>query len=219
MTARSIGPRPLLAVGALGGLALLGSACRIDLDLGEKVTREFEVTEFAELEIDGPFDVRVELGEEPSVTIEAHEEIERRLDVDQDGDRLSIGFDGGLISTSGDLDATITVADLSHLDLDGATSVDLGEIDLDRLELDVDGASRVDGRGSVGVLVIDADGASRIDFGDVTIDSVEIDADGASSIDVTGADEVTGRANGASSIDVSDEARVDVRTSGASSVD
>lgn len=219
MRSRSIGPRPLLAVGALGGLALLGSACRIDLDLGEQVTREFEVTDVDELEIDGPFDVVVEVGEEPTLSIDVHEEIEDRLAVEQDGRHLSIGFSSGLISTSGDLDVTLTVPDLSLVSLDGAASLDLGEIDLDRLELDIDGASSVEGRGSVGVLVIDADGASRADFGEVTIDTVEVDADGASSIDVTGAHAVTGKADGASSIDVSDEATIDVRTNGAASVD
>jgi hypothetical protein len=211
--------RPLAVAAALGGLALLGAACRVDLDLGEEVTRTFEVTEFDEIEIDSAFDVIIETGEEPSLVVELHEEVEDRLEVDQDGNRLRIGLGGGLFSTTGDLDVRITTPDLSLLDLDGAVSADIIDLDTDRLVLELDGASTVSGRGSVGVLVIDADGASTVDFGRVDVERAELDVDGASSIDVSGAAEVTGEADGASSIDIADGTPHSVDVNGASSID
>ena len=207
-------------IGAVVGVAALTTtACQVDLDLGEVVTREFDVTEFDEIEVDSAFDVFIEVGDEPSVEIDVHEEVEDRLRVDQDGDRLSIGFDGGFLSTSGDLEVRITTPSLTSVDFDGAVDAEITGIDAERFEVDLDGASRVDGRGSVGVLVIDADGASRADFDAVTADRAEVDLDGASRVDVAGADRVEGSAGGASSVSVSDEASVNVRTSGAASID
>ncbi len=203
----------------VGVVALTTTACRVDLDLGQVVTRDFDVTEFDEVEVDSAFEVIIEVGEEPSVQVDVHEEVEDRLRVTQDGDRLRVGFDGGLFSTSGDLEVRITTPSLTAVDFDGAVDAEITGIDADRFEVDVDGASRVEGRGSVGVLVIDADGASRADFDAVSADRAEVDADGASSIDVAGADRVEGRADGASSISVGDEASVNVRTGGAASVD
>lgn len=204
---------------AAGVLALLGAACKVDVDLGETVTKEITVTEFDDVDIDGPFDVLVEVGQEPGVTVDIHEEIVDRLEIDQDGDHLSIGFSGGLAFTSNETEVTITTPELTRLSLDGAASVDVEDLDGERLVLELDGASSVTGRGSVGVLVIDTDGASSVDFDRVTADTAEIDADGASSIEIARTAAVTGRANGASSIDVADDADVDVSTDGAASVD
>ncbi|MEM9561594.1 MAG: DUF2807 domain-containing protein [Actinomycetota bacterium] len=219
MSRRSSTGRPMAVAGLLAGAALVGTACQVDINTGgQSVTRTFDIADFEHLEIDSSFDVDVEVGEAASLTIEIGEEIVDRLQVDQDGDRLTIGFDGGLLSTSSDMNITVTTPSLASVDFDGAVSADIEGLDEARLEVDLNGASQVDGRGSVGVLVIDADGASSIDFSGVEIDRVEIEADGASSIDVTEAGEVSGRAAGASSIEVSEETTVDVRTSGAASV-
>lgn len=217
---RRLIPRPLMAAAALSGLVVVGTACRVDVDLsGEEIIREFEVTEFDEIEVGNAFDVFIWVGEEPSVTVRVDEQIEDRVEVVQDGNRLEIGFDDGLFTTSGKAQVEITTTDLRLLDLDGAVSARIVGLEADRLEVDIDGASNVNGRGSVGVLVVDADGASRLDFDRATIDLVEIDADGASSIEVRGATEVTGRAGGASSIHVSEEAVTRIDTSGVSSID
>ncbi len=210
---------PITVAAVLGSAALLATACQIDINTGEEVTRTFDISDFEHLEIDSAFEVTIEVGPEATLEIDINEEVLDRLDVDQDGDRLSIGFDGGLVSFSGSKEARITTPSLSSLDFDGAVGAEITGLDSERLELDLDGASSVTASGSVGVLVINADGASNVDFDDVEIDEVEIDANGASSIDVSEAKAVSGRANGASSIDVSDSATVDVRTSGASSID
>ncbi len=212
--------RPLAVAGVLAGAALIGTACQVDINTGgETISRTFDISDFEHLEIDSAFDVDLEVGEAASLEIEISEEIVDRLEVDQDGDRLTIGFDGGLLSTSGKMDIKVSTPSLSSIDLDGAVSADIEGLDEARLEMDLDGASSVDGRGSVGVLVIDADGASSMDFSDVEIDRVEIRAGGASSIDVSEAGEVSGRATGASSVSVSDDADIDdLRTEGPASV-
>lgn len=205
----------------VAGIAIVGTACNIDIDTGggDTVTETFDISEFTELEVSSAFDVEVEIGDEASLVIDIPEDVVDRLEVDQDGDRLSIGFDGGLFSISGPLEARITVSELTAIDLDGAVDAEITGLDADQLDVELQGASEVDATGSVGVLVIDADGASKADFGNTTVDRVEVDLSGASWVDVNGAAEVQGQASGASSVDVSPDANVNVRTSGASSVE
>lgn len=208
-----------LALALVAG-ALLSAGCGVETDAGDTVTESFAVDEFDELEIDGAFDVTMVLGEEPSVQIETGENLVDDLRVELDGPRLSIGLDDGWFSfTTTDIEARITTTDLLRLDLDGAVSVDIENLDADRFELDLDGASRVAGEGSIGELVIDSNGASRVDFDEVIIDEVEVDADGASRLSLVQAASVSGTLNGATSVDVSDEAEVNVRTEGASSIE
>lgn len=209
---------------ALGSVALLTAGCGIEidagdgLDAGDTVTESFTVDEFDELEIGSAFDVTITVGDEPTVEIKVGENLVDDLRVDQDGDRLSIGLDNGWSTINPDLEARITTNHLSRLTLDGAVRADVRDLDADRLELHLNGASRVEGDGTVGELFIQANGASRIDFSDVTIDQVELEANGASQLNLTGAAEVSGELNGASTLDVADDAEVDVRTEGASSV-
>ncbi len=209
---------------ALGSAALLATGCGTDIDpgdtfdAGDTVTESFTVDDFDELEIDSAFDVTVVLGEDPSLDIDVGENLVDDLRVDQDGDRLSIGLDDGLFNINPDMEARITTNNLSRLELNGAVRAELRNLDSGRLELDLNGASRVEGEGSVGELVIDANGASRVDFDEVTVDQVELEANGASQLNLTGAAEVSGELNGASTLDVSDDAEVDVRTEGASSI-
>lgn len=213
--------RHLTITTVVGALALAGTACRVDIGPGgDTVTETFDVTDFTELEVSSAFEVTVEIGDEPSVEIDLNEEVVDRLEVEQDGDRLSIGFDGGLFSISGPLEARIVTTDLTKVTFDGAVDASIQGLDTDQLDVELSGASQVTGRGSVGVLVIDADGASQADFANLQVERAEVDVSGASSVDVNGAAEVRGQASGASSVDVSPDAdNVNVTTSGASSVE
>lgn len=213
--------RNLQLAALVAGVAVIGTACQVDINAGgETVTETFDVTEFTEVEISSAFDVTIEIGDEPSVEIDLNDEVLDRLEVEQDGDRLSIGFDGGLFSISGPLDARIVTTDLTKVSLDGAVDASIRGLDASQLDVELSGASQVTGRGSVGVLVIDADGASQADFADTEVERAEVDVSGASSVDVNGAAEVRGQASGASSVDVSPDAdNVNVTTSGASSVE
>ncbi len=213
--------RHLTIATVAGALALAGTACRVDINTGgETVTETFDVTDFTEVEVSSAFDVTIEIGDEPSVEIDLNDEVLDRLEVEQDGDRLRIGFDSGLFSISGPLEARIVTTDLTKVTFDGAVDASLDGLDAQQLDVELSGASQVTGRGSVGVLVIDADGASQADFANTEVERAEVDVSGASSVDVNGAAEVRGQASGASSVDVSPNAdNVNVTTSGASSVE
>lgn len=205
----------------IAAIALLATGCRISIgsDDGDTVTETFDIDEFSELEVSTAFDVEIDVGSETTLEIDVDEDLVEDLDIDQEGDRLSIDIDQGFFSTSGPLRARITTPNLEALRLNGAVEVDVKGLDGDRLDLELNGASKVTGEGSVRSVTIDSDGASTVEFDDVEIEEVQLDIDGASSLQLNGAANVTGRLDGASSVDVSNSASVDVITSGASSID
>ena len=211
-------PRALAAAAALGGAALFASACTIEIGSGETVAETYEVGDFSRISVDRAWTARVDVGPETSVEVQVDKEALDNVDIRVEGDTLIVDLEGGLFSISGDLDVHITTPELVGLKADGASQVDIDDLDADRFELDVDGASQVTADGDVGELVIQADGASQIDFDRVTVASAEVDGNGASQIGLTAAAEVRGRLDGASQLDVSDTTSVDVATNGASSV-
>ena len=214
---RSKGAVVLAAVASLG---LIGTACgiRINTDSGDLVAKTFEIEDFNELEIVGAFDVDVDVGPEPSLEVEADEDSFNDIQIDQSGDRLVIEIDDGWFSVSGPIRIQLTTPALDEVDLSGAVSVDISNIDGEVLDLNVEGASTVTADGEVTRASINLEGASTVDFDDLIIDEVVIDAEGASSADLNGAASVTGSLSGASSVDVADDASVNVRTAGASSI-
>lgn len=211
--------RMLIPVAALGGAALLASACTIEIDSGETVTETYDVGDFERVSIDTSWDADIEVGPETSVEVQVDEEILDKVDIKVEGDTLFVDLDSGLFSISGDLDIHITTPTLVGVEVDGATQLDIEDLDTDRFEVDVNGASQVTADGTVRELIISADGASQLDFDQVVADRAEVDANGASQIDLAGADEVRGDLDGASQLDVAPDADVNVSTSGASSID
>ncbi|MDH3299135.1 MAG: DUF2807 domain-containing protein [Acidimicrobiia bacterium] len=236
---------PLTA--GLAATALMVAACGVDIrsgsdtDDGPTVTESFEIDDFDRLVVRDSWTVFVTLGSETTLEVEVAEDLLDDVQVDQSGDRLTLSLDDPrwFSSHRGTREARITTPNLTELDVEGASTVevvgltgdqldvelsgaatvDLGEVELQQLQVALEGASSIDGAGSVGVLTADSVGASSVNFGRMTIDEAEIDASGASSLDLGGASAVSGRLAGASSVDVADDASVTVRTSGASSVD
>jgi hypothetical protein len=211
---------------SVAAVALVASACRIDInsdfdepDPGDLVTETFDIDSFTELDVRGAFTIDLEVGPDPSLSIEIDENLVDDLDVSQTGDRLEIEVDRGWFSTSSKILVTVTTPDLESVDLDGAVSLAIDGLDAETFDLDVDGASSVEGNGSVTILNADLAGASSVDFDDVDIDRADINVAGASSLSINGAARVEGSVSGASSVDVSDSASLTVETAGASSVD
>ena len=211
--------RLLASVAALGGAAVLATGCSIEIDTsGKTVTETIQVGDFERVSIDTSWDADIEVGPETSVEVEVDDNVLDDVDIRVDGDTLVVDLDSGLFSINGDLAVHITTPTLIGVEIDGASKLDIENLEADRFEIDLNGASQVTGEGAVGELIIDADGASQLDFDDVVVEVAEVDANGASRIDLAGADEVRGRLDGASRLDVSDTADVRVSTSGASSV-
>ena len=203
----------------VAAVTVLGTACRVSIGGGgDRVTRSFDVGDFSRIEISQSFEAEIVVGEEAGVEVQADEELIDRVQVGVDGDQLTVGLDGGLVWTTGELKVRITTPELEALAANGAARVDVEGIDAASLELRLDGASEVTADGSVDRLTLDANGASRADLDALSVERATVDLDGASSADFGDLGEVEGTVGGASSLDVPDSTTVDVATSGAGSV-
>ena len=236
---------PLTAGLAVTALAV--AACDVDLGSdadsydGPTVTESFDIDEFDHLVVDDTWTVFVTVGPEAGLDVEVAEDLLDEVQVDQSGDRLTLSLDGPrwFSSHRGTREAHLTTPSLNELDVDGAASVqivglsgdeldvdlsgavdvDLGEVELQRLNVGLEGASSISGNGAAEIVTVNVAGASVVDFSSMTIDEAEVDAAGASSLDLDGAAVVSGRLAGASSVDVADGASVSLQTTGLSSID
>ena len=135
----------LFAVLVSGGLLWLGGIGR---GSGRVVTETRDVRGFDRIALDGAGTLIVRQGARESLTIEAEDNIIGRLDTDVRGGRLALGFDQGNCSSSVSRPTrpivyTVTVTDLSALELAGSGAIEAADLTTDRLRVDVDGSGNV----------------------------------------------------------------------------
>lgn len=205
---------------ALGTVALLSTACSFEFKLGgEAVATSFDVEDFTEIEVGNTFEADIVVGDTTSVEVEIAEQLQDKLDVRVDGDRLHIGVDGGLVSSSSDMKVTITTPELIALATDGATDVQITDIDATDFDLQVGGASSVNADGAIANLTLIVDGASEVDLDGVAVEVADVTIDGASDVNLNDVSTVTGSVDGASNLDVPDGETFDVDVSGGATID
>ena len=125
-------PRYLAAV--IAASALAGCHAQADIGEGATVSRNYNVGNFQEIEIAGPYDVEVRTGSNVSVAARGGEKLLERTEVKVVGDKLVIRPHrrGGLFSwgwsTHGKANFVVTVPQLS-----GATIAGSGDIRVDKV--------------------------------------------------------------------------------------
>jgi len=103
-------------------------------DVGATVSRNYQVGNFQQIEVSGPYEVNVRTGSNPGVSAQGGEKLLGRTVVEVEGDKLVIKPEhrGGLFSvgwsTHGKAMFTVTVPQLS-----GATIAGSGDIHVDRV--------------------------------------------------------------------------------------
>lgn len=106
-----------------------------------------------------------------------------------------------------------------ELDFSGATDMKNAEVDVNKLTVELSGASDIQMKGRASEFKIKASGASDFKSMDLATDYCDIDANGASTIHITVNKEISARVTGASDIKYKGEGLIkNIHTSGASSV-
>ena len=121
-------------------------------DGGPTVSRNFQVGNFQEIEVGGPFDVTIRTGANPSVRATGNQKLIDRLVVEVKGDKLEIhpkregGLFGGWGGHHGKATLEVTVPALKAATLAGAGGITIDRIKGDRFEGQIAGAGdmRVD---------------------------------------------------------------------------
>lgn len=173
---------------------LLTTGCIRIVSSGERivgapnlVTREFDFSNFTNIEVGYAFEVDVTQGDTCGVTITLNENMFEYLDISQSGKTLIIRMKSSYTYQRTTRQASITLPALRSLELSGASRGEVAGFETtDDMRFDVSGASNlaiVDLK--AGNTNIDVSGASRF-TGSIEIMEGDFDVSGASTIELEG---------------------------------
>jgi hypothetical protein len=227
---------------------------------GRTVSQDFSFTDFTRISAGGTFNVEVIQAAVYSVNVTVDDNLQSYLEVTKDGDTLKVGMRKSYSYNSTHLKAVVTmprlvVFDLSGvskgsvsgfnsaddfiLNVSGASQADFTAMLVNKLTLDISGASRANGSvNASGNASLQASGASIIEISGKAVDA-DIESSGASTanltdflvrnahVEISGASNATISATGTLSGDASGASHLyytgtptlgNIQTSGASSV-
>lgn len=175
---------------------------------GSGVTQELSLRDFDRIEIEGVFDVEVEVGKKFSVVISGPADELDRVKAEVEGGTLVLGqkkkkrgvfgFNTGVT----DVRARISMPDLTGLDIAGVVDVEVRGIRSDDLRVDVSGVGQVALAGRCGTLTVDLSGIADLDARDLHCRAVGIDVSGLGDASVHASDAVNAEVSGIGSVDV-----------------
>ena len=246
----------MLTVSALAGC----EALHIISGSGRTVSQSFDFTDFTRVSTGWNFNVEVSRGTAYSIDVTVDDNLQSYLDVSKDGDTLKITLKSGYTYSSTHLKAVVSMprlvgltlsgaskggvsgfssADDFLLNVSGASQATFSGMGVNKLTLDISGASRASGSVNAnGNSSLQASGASTIEISGKGVDA-DIESSGASTanlanfavrdahVNISGASNATVAASGVLSGDVSGASRLyytgtptlgNIHTSGASSV-
>lgn len=207
-------------------------------------SKNFRVNAFNSLEIGNAFEIHIQKGNVYSLTALGRDEDLQEIVLKQNGNNLNVYRDtkwswgwNNKESKKVILKITmpkITIGDFSgaakvfingftdeeqvRLSFSGASKVDIGEINADKLILDFSGASKAKISGHVGKLEVETSGASQLILDDLYARDVDVNSSGASHIQVNAQKTLQVDASGASKITYKGRPSISKDVSGASFV-
>ncbi|MFL6736211.1 MAG: head GIN domain-containing protein [Sphingomonas sp.] len=236
------------SIAAVAVLALFGatSACgqMHNEGAGPRVSRNYQVGNFQQIEVAGPYEVTVRTGTNPSVSAQGSENLLQKTIVEVRGDKLVIrpeehhGFSWGW-NNNGKADFTVTVPQLAGAAIKGSGDIHVDHVRGDRFEgaiggsggLNVDSIDvaslklSIGGSGSVKAAAGKAQsaeysiaGSGDIDAGSVQLQQAKVSIAGSGSVKAhaTGSADVS--IMGAGDVDVSGGAKCTVSKAGSGDV-
>jgi hypothetical protein len=199
------------------GLAVAG--CNVVQGSGDVTTIDVPIDDFSRLEVSHSFEVNVTVGDEPSLTLRVDDNLEDSLNVGVTDSTLRIGLQPRTAVSNATLEADVTVTSLDAIVGSGAVNIHLDTLTGSTLELQVSGASEIDGAvdfesmdgqisgasnislsGRIATLDIEASGASDLSLLDLEVDVLIVSLSGATSAEVSVNDTIEARLSGASSL-------------------
>ena len=206
-------------------------ACAVPFDAstvkgsGNVVTEERDVSGFDSVVMSGFGRVIITQGDEESLTVETDDNLMQYIETKVSGGTLELGFtdDVGrkILVPSDSFIFRLSVIDLTALDISGAASFEIQELDADRLEMVLSGAGGVRINSLTAAdLVVTVSGAGDIELVG-QVETQEVDLRGLGSYDAPDLEsqEATVRIGGAGSATIWVRDTLDVTIGGAGDVD
>ena len=176
------------------------------------------VSGFTKIDTGGAINVEVAVQKDFSVVVEADDNLLTNIKTEVSGDTLKI-YSEDRISSKTRINVVISMPALEGLDVSGASSGNVANVNADSLELKASGASKIKIDGTAKQLNADASGASTIEAENLKVADADVEASGASKATVAATNDLKVDASGASKISyVGEPKSVKQNSSGASSV-
>jgi len=195
---------------------------------GATVSRNYNVGDFQQIEVAGPYDVEVRTGSKVSVAAQGSEKLLERTEVEVKDGKLVIrpehqrGWFHWGWSTHGNAHFIVTVPQLTGAEIAGSGdirvdkvagqdftgtvagsgSIDVASLTVQQLKLSIAGSGDVKGAGTAQFAKYDIAGSGDIDAGAVQTQSLEVS--------IAGSGGVKGRATGTANISIMGSGDVDV---------
>ncbi|MBV9528957.1 DUF2807 domain-containing protein [Sphingomonas sp.] len=207
-------------------------------------TRNFTVTGFEQVRVEGPFRVKLATGVPPSASATGPQAALDRVAIDVIGRTLVVHSDvsawGGDPDSSdgGPVEISIGTHDLSSaaltgsglLQIDSVTAlsfkgsvqgsgeIDIAKADVDQLSMDLTGTASARVTGKAGTLTLTTRGSSAFDGSALSTKDATLTAEGAATVKALVTDSATIRASGPASITLSGNPGCTTRAGGSASV-
>ena len=207
---------------------------------GNLKTEEMNFTDFSSVEVGWAFDLTINQGSSYSVVITADEKIFDLIEVTQTENKLNIGFEDGTMPGNLFRKAEITMPELDeliltgaskgvmdgfsssnqvYLELSGASSLDISDLDVQDVEIEVSGASSLTSEGTGNNISAVVSGASKMDLSKLSLNDADIQVTGASKVTINLDGRLDAQVSGASTLEYIGEPTLgDINTSGASTI-
>lgn len=171
---------PSLACGSFGGSFVIGS--------GNIVSKDFDVSGFDHVRLEGSADVYIEQGSTESLSIEADDNIIPVLDVSVRNNELVLSIkEGYSVNPSRSITYHLTVQDISDLSLIGSGNFYVGPIESNELSVSVPGSGDIIiDELTADSISIDLAGSGSITLEDISVKTVDTSVKGSGDIKLAG---------------------------------
>ncbi len=185
---------------------------------GTSKTEMRNVDGFTKIDASGAVNVEVAVGSGFAVEVQADDNLLANIKTEVSGDTLKI-YSEDRISSKTRINVKISMPAIEGLEISGASSANVANVEADSLELKASGASKIKIEGEAKTLEANASGASSIDAEKLKVEDANVEASGASSATVLAINDLDLNASGASKISyVGEPKNIKQDSSGASSI-
>jgi len=205
---------------------------------GEQTTENREIGNATEVRLEASGSLTLKVGDEPSLTVTAGENVLDRVTSRMSGDTLVLGTDRGW-GNWGSVDYTLTLPDLARVSIHGSGDVSgelgatgevrvavkgsgdvhLRDLDVDEVRLTIDGSGDVELEGSATRQDVQVNGSGDYDGEDLDTREAVVDIAGSGDVDVRVRDQLDASVAGSGSIRYAGDPRLNSSTDGSGSIE
>ncbi len=184
---------------------------------GNMITETRDVSGFDSIQLQASGDVNVSVTGTESLVIEAEDNIMPLLTNDVRGGTLVLGSNGSFTTNRG-ITYTITVADLTGIEINGSADVTATGIDTGRFEAEITGSGDIDVTGTVDDLDVRISGSGNYDGFDLVALRADVGISGSGNADVNATDTLDASISGSGNIEYTGDPQVSESVSGSGRV-